>query len=102
MKISNETLWHMANEKEIKYQIKHRKWNWIGHTLRKDHTAIERRALDWNPQGSRKRGRLRNSWKRTVEEEARAMGKTWREIKALAGNKVCWRCFVEALCFYKE
>jgi len=25
-----------------------RKWNWIGHTLRKETGAIEKTALDWN------------------------------------------------------
>jgi hypothetical protein len=28
-------------------------------------------ALDWNPQGKRRRGRLKKTWKRTVGEEAR-------------------------------
>jgi hypothetical protein len=28
-------------------------------------------ALDWNPQGKRRRGRLKKTWKRTVKEEAR-------------------------------
>jgi hypothetical protein len=36
-------------------QIKRRKWNWIGHTLRKGNEAIEREALDWNPQGKQNR-----------------------------------------------
>jgi hypothetical protein len=33
--ISNEELWARAEETEISMQIKRRKWNWIGHTLRK-------------------------------------------------------------------
>jgi len=28
-----------------------KKKNWIGHTLRKETGAIEKTALDWNPQG---------------------------------------------------
>jgi hypothetical protein len=31
--------------------------NWIGLTLRKEAGAIEKTALDWNPQGYRRRGR---------------------------------------------
>jgi len=30
----------------------------IGHTLRKEGGAIEKTALDWNPRGYRRRGRL--------------------------------------------
>lgn len=47
----------MANEE----QIKRRKWKWIDHILRKDHSAIEKQVFDWNLQGSRKRGRSRIS-----------------------------------------
>jgi hypothetical protein len=48
--ISNEELWRRAKETETSILIKRRKWNWIGHTLRKRHDTIEREALDWNPQ----------------------------------------------------
>jgi hypothetical protein len=37
------------------------------------------------------------TWKRTVAEEAGKTGKTWKEVRALAQNRVRWRCFVEAL-----
>ena len=40
-------------------QIKERKWHQIGHTLRKLQGAAERQAVDWNSQGTRKRGRQR-------------------------------------------
>jgi hypothetical protein len=36
------------------------------------------------------------TWKRTVAEEAGKVGKTAAE------NRVCWRCFVEALCSGEE
>jgi hypothetical protein len=49
--ISNEELRRRTKETEMSTQIKKRKWNWIGHTLRKGNEAIEREALDWNPEG---------------------------------------------------
>jgi hypothetical protein len=55
--ISNEELWRRTDENEIPIQIKRRKWNWIGHTLRTGNEATERETLDWNPQGKWKRGR---------------------------------------------
>jgi hypothetical protein len=58
--ISNE-LWRRTGETEISIQIKRRKWTWIGYTLRKENEAIEREALDWNPQGKR-RGRPKQMW----------------------------------------
>jgi len=50
-KITNEELWRITHKKSIENQIKRRKWNWIGHTLCKETGAIEKTALDWNPQG---------------------------------------------------
>jgi hypothetical protein len=52
--ISNIMLWEATGETPIELQIKKRKWKWRGHTIRKDENAVERIALDWNPQGTRK------------------------------------------------
>jgi hypothetical protein len=45
-KITNDELWRITQQKPIGYQIKIRKWNWIGHTLRKEVGAIEKTTLD--------------------------------------------------------
>jgi hypothetical protein len=68
--------------------MKKRKWRWIGHTLRKPGGAIAKDILGWNPQGARRRGRPRKTWRRTIEEEIIEMGKTWRELllELLPGN----------------
>jgi hypothetical protein len=73
--ISNEEFWRRTEEIEMSTQIKRRKWNWIGHTLRKGHEAIERKALDWNPQGKSRRGRPRHTWRKTVHNEELGKGK---------------------------
>jgi len=96
--ISNEELWRRAEEIEMSVQIKRRKWNWIGHILRKGNETIEREDLDWNPQGKRRRGRTRHTWRRTVHSEALGKGKSWHEVKRTAGNRTRWRCFVDTLC----
>ncbi|PZC71361.1 hypothetical protein B5X24_HaOG213580 [Helicoverpa armigera] len=79
-------------------KIKRRKWNWIGHTLRRYPDHIPRQALDWNPQGKRKRGRPKQSWRRTIIAEAATMGRTWSEIKREAQDRTRWRSTVDALC----
>jgi hypothetical protein len=45
--------------------------------LRKAPDNITRQFLGWNPQGTRKVGRLKQTWKRTVETEAKTAGWTW-------------------------
>ena len=63
--------------------IRRKKWNWIGHTLRKGDQPdndLARQTLDWNPQGSRRPGRPAETWCRTVRKEAKDAGKTWINV----------------------
>jgi hypothetical protein len=96
-KITNEELWRITKLKTIEIQIKRRKWNWIGHTLHKEAGAIEKTALDWNPQGCR-RGRPKRMWRRTIEDEIRNTGRSWNEVKGIAGDRNAWKLFMDALC----
>jgi len=34
--------------------------------------VIEKTALDWNPQGYRRTGRPKRTWRRTIEDEIRS------------------------------
>jgi hypothetical protein len=58
--ISIDELWKQSNEIKITEDITRRKWNWIGHTLRKEN-AVEKEAVEWKPQGQRKRERPKRS-----------------------------------------
>jgi hypothetical protein len=42
--------------------------------------------LDWNPQGRRKRGRSRTTWKRRNERKLQKARKSWEEAKGLASE----------------
>lgn len=94
--ISNEDLWQKAEIGPINQEIKKRKWGWIGHTMRKDDNEIAKQAFNWNPQGSRKRGRPKKTWKRTITEEAHPYSLS--EIRSMAKNRTRFRIFVETLC----
>ena len=61
--------WERTKQLPVENEIKHRKWRWMGHTLRKPATNITRHSLMWNPRGKRKRGRPRNTWQRDTENE---------------------------------
>jgi hypothetical protein len=91
--ISNDELWR-AGETEISTQKKRRKCTWIGHTLRKGNEAVEREVLDWNQQGKRRRGRPKQTWRRSVHNEALEKGKSWSEVKRMARDRTRWRRFV--------
>jgi len=97
-KITNEELWRITKQKPIEIQLKRRRWNWIGHTLRKEAGTIEKTALDWNPQGYRRRGRPKRTWRRIIEDEIRNTGRSWNEVKGIAGDRNAWKLFMDALC----
>jgi hypothetical protein len=96
--IRNEQLWEQAGQKPVRSQILKRKWGWIGHTLRKQPTSTTRQALTWNPQGKRKRGRPRNSWRRDTEAELKQQWRNWRGAAETAQDRVRWRDVVDGLC----
>ena len=69
MKVTNEEKRFKTNMEEITQQIKGRRWRLIGRVLRKSVNKNTRIALTWTPEGRRKRGRPKETWRRTVERE---------------------------------
>ena len=94
----NEELWRKGRQETVEKQILRRKWGWIGHTLRKPATSTTRQALTWNPQGKRKRGRPKNTWRRDTEAELKRQGISWGEAEKTAQSRVGWRRVVDGLC----
>ena len=97
-RISNEELLQRSKQDPITKSIQVRKWSWVGHTLRRSPEHIPRQALDWNPQGKRKRGRPPNNWRRTLQAELEDNSMTWNEAKRAAQDRSQWRSVVQALC----
>ncbi|GFR78834.1 endonuclease-reverse transcriptase [Elysia marginata] len=75
-RISNEELLEHCQQESIEKILVERRWKWIGHVLRKSQNAIPRVAVQWKPQGRRKRGRPKTTWRRTAEAEAATMGQS--------------------------
>ena len=96
-RITNEEVWRRAGQRSAEEELGKRRWRWIGHTLRKGDNSITKKALDWNPQGKRRVGRPRHTWRRAREEDVKRSGKNWKEIKKLARDRREWRCFVDGL-----
>ena len=72
-----------------------RRWKWIGHVIRKESNSIT--ALHWTPEGKCKRGRPKNTWRRTVEGEMKNMNNTWETVENMAKDREKWRTFVAVL-----
>ena len=60
-----------SNRRKISDEIRRRRWNWIGHLLRKERNDDCMVAMEWQPEGKRNVGRPKPTWRRTVEKESR-------------------------------
>uniref|UniRef100_UPI0025FC2CDF hypothetical protein n=1 Tax=Thiolapillus sp. TaxID=2017437 RepID=UPI0025FC2CDF len=95
--ISNHDLLARCQQEDMETIITRKRWRWIGHVLRKDANSITKVAIHWTPEGKRKRGRPKTTWRRTVEAEMKNMNHSWGTIQRLASDRQGWRSFVAAL-----
>ena len=96
-RLSNEDLIQQCHHEKMEDILVKRRWKWIGHTLRRDADNISKTALHWTPEGKRKRGRPKNTWRRTVETEMKDWNETWGTIRRKAQDRRGWKSFVAAL-----
>ena len=97
-KISNEDLYRKAHSTPVSCIIKSRRWKLIGHVLRRDDAHDTKVALTWTPEGRRKRGRPKTTWRRTVERERDDFGwASWGEARNTANDRAEWRLLWRSL-----
>ena len=88
MKVTNEEVRKGTGSERLSTQIITRRWRWIGRVLRMKPDSLPRTALTWAPEGKRKIGRPRETWRRTVKRERFEMGfKTWTEVARIAVDR---------------
>jgi ribosomal 50S subunit-associated protein YjgA (DUF615 family) len=92
---TNHNLWTVTGQEDINLEIRKRKFRWIGHTLRKEDGEIPKAALLWNPQGNRKRGRPKTSWRKSVIKEA---GRSRSVLRFFAADRQKWKELIDNLC----
>ena len=66
---------------------------WYGHVLRRDDGHFLRKALEFELQGKRKRGRPKKTWKTQVEKESKSFGLEKKD----AMNRARWRVGVREI-----
>ena len=97
--ISHQQIQETTGVNRTSDEIRRRRWNWIGHILRKNREEHCVTALEWRPEGRRRPGRPKTTWRRMVEDERRVAGwQSWTTVRALAANRSGWKENVKALC----
>ena len=86
MRVKNEEVRARAGLETKSKQVARRRWTGLGHY---SHPRI---ALTWVPEGKRKRGRPRATWRRTIERELKENGLgTWAAAASAAEDRTAWR-----------
>ena len=80
-------------------ELKSRRWKMIGHILRQDRENDCNVAISWAPEGKRRRGRPKTTWRGTVDREMREGGwGSWDEVRVAAAVREKWKDSMKALC----
>ena len=102
IRVSNEEV-RRTGEPTLSKLVRKRRWTWIGHLLCMDNSCLPRVVLTWALEGKRKRGRPKETWRRTVEKERMALGfNSWVEAGLAAANRVSWRSMIPGAILHTE
>ncbi|KAL9986785.1 hypothetical protein ACROYT_G000981 [Oculina patagonica] len=108
--VTTRELLEKAETELLSEEVKMRRWKMIGHILRRNRNSHTNIALSWIPEGKRRRGKPKTTWRRTVERERNSAGwRTWGEAELLQPTEklggILWRPYVprgtEKLDFYE-
>ena len=101
--ISNEEIRKRSGMRTIDEQVRIRRWKWLGHVLRMLSDKNPKIALTWAPEGKRRSGRPRETWRRTINKEREHLGfKSWGEAEIDARDRDAWRRRINGLILYEE
>ena len=95
----NTEIRQMSKQQPVSEVIKKRRWTYVGHVMRRNDHRIPKQAIKWNLTGRRKRGRPRETLRRTLIREGKLLGiGSLDEVERLAEDRNSWRTKLRALC----
>jgi len=90
-KITNKEIWKRTGQEDMGNIIRRTRLRWMGHVARMKRKRKAVHAIDWSPEGKRKRGRPRKNWQETIRVDIRWLNMTWSEAINLAEDREGWR-----------
>ena len=95
--VSENEIRRRSGQRSIIERIKENRWKWYGHVLRMPASRLPKQTTQWNPAGSRRRGRPKDTWRRTMQRELRMHNLREEDVPSLAGDRSAWRRLVADL-----
>ena len=95
--VSEEELRRRTGQQSVVEKIKLARWKWYGHVLRMPEERITKQALNWRPEGRRRIGRPKDTWRRTLTREINLKNLQEDDVRRRAEDRAAWRSFVADL-----
>ena len=90
-KTFNIEVYRISRQHPVSEMIEVRRWRYLGHTLRRQ-GSIPHTSLGWAPEGKRRRGRPKKTWRMTALDQLRSFGiQSWEEAAERAKDRKRWR-----------
>ena len=74
---------------------------YLGHVIRMAGDRLPRTVLEWQPEGTRRRGKPKNTLRRTYQRDLKHINAIvqpqWEDVWAAAHMRDDWRLFLDAL-----
>ena len=93
--ITNNAIREVVSLPSVNDVVRLSRWRWLGHIFISEDELVQD-VPEWRSQGSRGRGRPRETWLRTMQREVGY--DDWQELREMSQEKAFWREFIEALC----
>ena len=95
--ITEEEVRRRSGPSSVVMRMRIQRWRYYGHVLRMGEERLPKQVLSWTPEGSRRRGRPKETWRRTMQRDIRTNELIDEDIESLAVNRGEWRRFIADL-----
>ena len=90
-RVTNKDLLKRSRQDDMGEIMERRRWKYVGHVLRRRGAPTEV-SLGWAPEGKRRPGRPKQTWRRAMLKRLTTSGvKSWSEAAELAKDRLKWQ-----------
>lgn len=90
-RITNEEVYRRTSTQPLSQRIEKNRVRYAGHIIRMTADRDPKIALNWRPEGRRRRGRPRLTWRRTFQQDLERRNVDLDMVEEIASDRDAWR-----------
>ena len=71
--VSEDEVRRRSGQQSVVEKIRYHRWRYYGYVLRMDEDRLPQQTLEWQREGTRRVGRPKDTWRRTMERDMRTL-----------------------------